>query len=209
MAYEYYILEDGERQGPYTFNELTVMNLDIHTRILSPLADTWQDACDLPEFYPYFESQGIYLPTGDNIASFGWRFLAWIIDYFLLIFLASFIVNALVLKGIIPAIPLPADALKASPRVLFIIQLAFIIPLIIYNTVCEVSPMKGSIGKKICRLVVVDIDGMGLTFANALLRSFGKAISVFLLYTGFLTIFFTEHKQALHDQLARTYVVKL
>jgi len=69
--------------------------------------------------------------------------------------------------------------------------------------------MKGSIGKKICRLVVVDIDGMGLTFVNALLRSFGKAISVFLLYIGFVTIFFTEHKQALHDQLARTYVVKL
>jgi len=55
----------------------------------------------------------------------------------------------------------------------------------------------------------VDIDGAGLTYLNALLRSLGKAISIFLFYIGFLSIFFTEHRQALHDQLARTYVVKL
>ncbi len=209
MAQEYYILEDGEQQGPYTFNELTAMDLDIHTRILSPLGDTWEDACDLPEFYPYFESRGIYLPTGDNLASFGWRFLAWVIDYFLISVLASFVAKVLITQGIIRSFTSYSAILKASPRELFIMQLSFIIPLIIYNTVCEASPMKGSIGKKICRLVVVDINGMGLTFINALLRSFGKAISVFLLYIGFVTIFFTEHKQALHDQLARTYVVKL
>jgi len=209
MAHEYYILEEGGQQGPYTFNELTAMDLDIHTRILSPLADTWADACDLPELYPYFESRGIHLPTGDNLASFGWRFLAWIIDYIILSFLASFVAKALIVRGIIPAFTTYSAILKASPRELFIMQLSFIIPLIIYNALCEASPMKGSIGKKLCRLVVVDIDGMGLTFFNALLRSFGKAISVFLLYIGFVTIFFTEHKQALHDQLARTYVVKL
>ena len=209
MAHEYYILEDGVQQGPYTFHELTAMDLDIHTRVLSPQAEKWEDACDLPELYPYFESRGIYLPTGDNLASFGWRFLAWVIDYFLISFLASFIVNALIANGVVHAMSSYATLLKASPRELFIVQLSFIIPLIIYNTVCEASPMKGSIGKKICRLVVVDIDGMGLTFVNALLRSFGKSISVFLLYIGFITIFFTEHKQALHDQLAKTYVVKL
>ena len=209
MAHEYYILEDGVQQGPYTFHELTAMDLDIHTRVLSPQAEKWEDACDLPELYPYFESRGIYLPTGDNLASFGWRFLAWVIDYFLISFLASFIVNALIANGVVHAMSSYATLLKASPRELFIVQLSFIVPLIIYNTVCEASPMKGSIGKKLCRLVVVDIDGMGLTFVNALLLSFGKSISVFLLYIGFITIFFTEHKQALHDQLAKTYVVKL
>ena len=209
MAHEYYILEEGVQQGPYTFHELTAMDLDIHTRVLSPQAENWEDACDLPELYPYFESRGIYLPTGDNLASFGWRFLAWVIDYFLISLLASFIVNALIANGVVHAMSSYATLLKASPRELFIVQLSFIIPLIIYNTVCEASPMKGSIGKKLCRLVVVDIDGMGLTFVNALLRSFGKSISVFLLYIGFITIFFTEHKQALHDQLAKTYVVKL
>ena len=209
MAHEYYILEDGVQQGPYTFHELTAMDLDIHTRVLSPQTENWEDACDLPELYPYFESRGIYLPTGDNLASFGWRFLAWVIDYFLISLLASFIVNALIANGVVHAMSSYATLLKASPRELFIVQLSFIVPLIIYNTVCEASPMKGSIGKKLCRLVVVDIDGMGLTFVNALLRSFGKSISVFLLYIGFITIFFTEHKQALHDQLAKTYVVKL
>jgi uncharacterized RDD family membrane protein YckC len=208
MTNDYYILVDGEQSGPFSYDELTEMELDVHTRVLSPLADTWQDACDLPEFYPYFESRGIYLPTGDNLASFGWRFLAWIFDYLVVSYLTSFVVKVLVLQNVIPVVQ-SYEALLKAPRVLLILQLSFSITLILYNSICEVSPLKGSIGKKLCRLVVVDIDGMGLSYLNALLRSAGKAISIFFLYTGFLSIFFTEHRQALHDMLAKTYVVKL
>jgi uncharacterized RDD family membrane protein YckC len=208
MTNDYYILVDGEQSGPFSYDELTEMELDVHTRVLSPLADTWQDACDLPEFYPYFESRGIYLPTGDNLASFGWRFLAWIFDYLVVSYLTSFVVKVLVLQNVIPVVQ-SYEALLKAPRVLLILQLSFSLTLILYNSICEASPLKGSIGKKLCRLVVVDIDGMGLSYLNALLRSAGKAISIFFLYTGFLSIFFTEHRQALHDMLAKTYVVKL
>ncbi|MDB4921876.1 RDD family protein [Mucilaginibacter sp.] len=208
MTNDYYILVDGEQSGPFSYDELTEMDLDIHTRVLSPLGDTWQDACDLPEFYPYFESRGIYLPTGDNLASFGWRFLAWIFDYLVVSYLTSFVVKVLVLKNVIPVVQ-SYEALLKAPRVLLILQLSFSLTLILYNSICEASPLKGSIGKKLCRLVVVDINGMGLSYLNSLLRSAGKAISIFFLYTGFLSIFFTEHRQALHDMLAKTYVVKL
>ncbi|MGZ3872778.1 MAG: RDD family protein [Mucilaginibacter sp.] len=209
MDNSYYILEDGEQRGPFSFDELTARDLEIHERILSPLADTWQDACDLPELYPYFEARGIYFPTGDNLASFGWRFAAYVIDYVILSFAMSFIYRALASYGIMPAMRSYDDWLKAPPGDLLLMQLFFSLTLIIYNSICEASPMKGSIGKKICRLVVVDVDGVGLSYLNALGRSAGKAISVFLFYGGFLSIFFTEHRQALHDQLARTYVVKL
>lgn len=209
MNNQYYILEDGEQSGPFSYNELIKMDLDIHTRILSPLADTWQDACDLPEFYPYFEARGIYLPTGDNLASFGWRFLAWIIDYFILSFVISFIFRALAARGVIPYLQSYNELLKATPGQLLFMQLIFAITLIIYNSICEASPMQGSFGKKLCRLVVVDIDGERLSYLNALLRSIGKAISVFIIYLGFLSILFTEHRQAVHDMLAKTYVVKL
>jgi uncharacterized RDD family membrane protein YckC len=208
MNNQYYILVDNEQSGPFSYDELTEMDIDVHTRILSPLAESWQDACDLPEFYPYFESRGIYLPTGDNLASFGWRFLAWIFDYLVVSYLTSFVVKVLVLQKVIPVIQ-SYEALMKEPRVLLILQISFSLTLILYNSICEASPMKGSIGKKFCRIVVVDIDGMRLSYLNALLRSAGKAVSILILYTGFLSIFFSEHRQALHDMLAKTYVVKL
>ncbi|MCR8558749.1 RDD family protein [Mucilaginibacter sp. BJC16-A38] len=209
MEHVYYILEDNEQLGPFSIDEVMQMDLDIHTRILSPLADTWQDACDLPEFYPYFEARGIYLPTGDNLASFAWRLVAWIIDYIILTIVLSFILSAMAERGIIHILKSYDDFVKAPRSELLLMQLVFGITLIIYNSVCEASSLQGSLGKKVCKLVVVDIDGQRLSFVNAFLRSFGKAISIFIVYLGFVSILFTEHRQALHDMLAKTYVVKL
>ena len=80
--------------------------------------------------------------------------------------------------------------------------------LIVYNMIGEASPMRGSLGKRICRLAVVDADGQGLTVLNALVRSFGRVVSLFFSGIGFVSIFFTEHKQALHDLVAKTYVIR-
>jgi len=209
MSCDYYILEDGEQTGPFSFDELTDIGLEIHTRILSTLTDEWQDACDLPEFYPYFEAHGIYFPTGDNLASFGWRFGAYAIDLVILYFISGFIFSILAARGITFKVQSVEDVLKLSVTQLLELQLISSLPLIIYNSVCEASPMKGSVGKKICRLVVVDIDGVSLSYLNALVRSIGKAFSVAIFYIGFLNIFWSEHRQALHDYLAKTYVVKL
>lgn len=55
----YYIAEEGGQRGPFTLDELMELEIDIHSRILSPEAEVWQDACDLPELYPYFEAIGL------------------------------------------------------------------------------------------------------------------------------------------------------
>ena len=208
MTEGYFILEDGDQKGPFTLDELTGKEIDIHSRILSPLADTWQDACDLPELYPYFEAQGIYFPTGDNLASFGWRLLAYVVDYIILSVLMDFILKILALRGITFKIQSYTALLKLPIAELLTLQLITSITLVIYNAICEASPMKGSVGKKVFKMVVVDVDGVSQNFLNALLRSIGKAFSIFFFYMGFLSIFFTEHRQALHDLLAKTYVVK-
>ncbi len=214
MDNKYYILEDGEQTGPYTFDELTEMELNIHTRVLSPLTGIWEDACDLPELYPYFESQGIYLPTGDNLASFGWRLLAYIIDYVVLSFLIEYVFILLASQGInvqLQAISNIDALMKLSPDEMKGLQVIVLVVLavnVIYNSICEASPMRGSFGKRLCKLVVVDIDGVRLSYLNALLRSIGKALSIFFGYLGFISILFTEHKQAVHDLIAKTYVVK-
>jgi uncharacterized RDD family membrane protein YckC len=208
MGSGYYISEDGEQKGPFTLGELMELEIDIHSRILSPEAETWQDACDLPELYEYFEALGVYFPTGDNLATFGWRLLAYVIDYFILAFVMNFELKILAMNGMSIQLKSYADIIKMPVSQMFTLQLITSVTLVIYNTICEASPMKGSIGKKVFKMVVVDVDGMGMTFLNALLRSFGKTVSIFFFYLGFASIFFTEHKQAIHDLLAKSYVVK-
>ena len=209
MSHDYYILEDGEQTGPFTFDELTDIGLEIHTRVLSTLTNEWQDACDLPEFYPYFESHGIYFPTGDNLASFWWRLLAFLIDYVIVSILLTILLMLAIQFGLTIKIPTVPDILKFSFIERLRFTLVIYLALIIYNSIGEASSMEGSIGKRLCRLVVVNIDGERLSYSKALLRSVGKAVSLFIDGLGFLSIFWSEHRQALHDYIAKTYVVKL
>ena len=208
MINTYFVLEEGEQRGPFTMDELTEMGLEIHTRLLSTTTNTWHDACDLPEFYEYFESIGIYFPTGDNFASFGWRLLAYAVDYVILSVLLNVVFKVLASYGITFHLRSYNDFFKLPVTEILLLQLITSVTLIIYNSICEASVMRGSLGKRLCGLVVVDIEGMRLTYLNALLRSVGKALSIFLLYGGFLSILFSEHRQALHDYWANTYVVK-
>jgi uncharacterized RDD family membrane protein YckC len=201
MTDAYYILEDGEQKGPFTFDELIEMDLDIHTRVLSPLDDTWQDACDLPEFFPYFEAQGIHFPTEDNLATFWWRMLAYIIDSVLMILVFEFIISICASNGKTFNLQSTTD--------MIILEAIYYAMSIIYNTLCEASAWEGSLGKKFCKLVVVDADGMGLTYVNALSRNLSKILSNFFFGIGFLSVLWNDHRQAWHDQIAKTYVVKL
>ncbi len=201
MNFDYYILKNGEQTGPFTFEELVDKRPDIHTSILSTENNEWQDACDLPELYDYFWSRGIYFPTVDNFAPFPWRLLAYIIDTVLLAVLLEFVLELLAQHGH-KYNPQSLTDLTVVSAILAGLQL-------IYYTGCEATPMKGTLGKKLCRLVVVDADGVGLNFFRALTRAFGKIISQQIFYFGFFSVLFSEHKQAMHDYMAKSYVVKL
>lgn len=208
MNEQYFILVDGEQAGPYTFNELVEKEPDLHTRVMAPSADTWQDACDVPELFEYFRGMGYHFPTEDNLASYWWRLLAFAIDLLLMSFVISFILPILNQKGILHINLTSFDPYKTSVHDVTVIQVLFNLLLLLYNAGCEASSMKGSLGKKACGLVVVDQDGEGLKFGTALLRSFGKVLSIYFWGLGTLSIFWTEGKQALHDIIAKTYVVR-
>jgi len=207
----YLILEDGEQTGPFTLEEVIEKEPDLHTRILSPNETAWKDACDLPELYEYFLSLGVDFPTEDNLASFWIRLLAFVIDMFLLSIVINIIMAVLTPNSILSSIQ-KYNSLEAFSKMpanqLLILQITVNSILIVYNMICEASPMRGSVGKRICRLAVVDADGQGLTILNALVRSFGRVVSLFFWGIGFISIFFTEHKQALHDLVAKTYVIR-
>ncbi|MDO3640474.1 RDD family protein [Mucilaginibacter sp. L3T2-6] len=199
MSYAYYIIKDGQEKGPYTFNELIRLHLEINTRVRSPMAANWEDACDVPELSSYFESLGIYFPTKSNLASFWWRLLAYIIDFFIIEVSTYFVLDQLARSGVID---------PNSPKGLLLALVIFQGVIILYNTICEITPMKGSIGKRICRLVVVDIDGSGIGFFRAFKRNLYKILSRLFFYLGFLRVLWDEHRQAWHDEFVKVYVVR-
>lgn len=67
-----------------------------------------------------------------------------------------------------------------------------------------------TLGKKLLNLRVVTTEYQPLSFGRAFLREvIGKFISTVLLFIGFLWVAWDEKKQALHDKLAGTYVIKM
>lgn len=72
-----------------------------------------------------------------------------------------------------------------------------------------ISKLGAGLGKLVCGLRIVRLDGSLLTYKNALFREFiAKIASNALLGLGYYWIFKTPQKQAWHDSLAGTYVVK-
>jgi len=76
----------------------------------------------------------------------------------------------------------------------------------IYFVLFEISNWQGTIGKKLLKIKVTDINGQRITFKKATIRIFSKFLSAQLLI-GYIMIFFTSKKQGLHDLIAKTLVI--
>ena len=57
-------------------------------------------------------------------------------------------------------------------------------------------------------VLAAGLEGKRISFLRALGRNLGKIISAVILLIGYVMAAFTERKQALHDKLADTLVVK-
>ena len=77
-----------------------------------------------------------------------------------------------------------------------------------YYGIFESSPARGTLGKMALGLYVGDIHGDPITFRRAVWRNWLKVVSWLTLGTGFLLAGFTPRKQALHDLLAGTLVLR-
>jgi uncharacterized RDD family membrane protein YckC len=78
----------------------------------------------------------------------------------------------------------------------------------LYEAFMLSSEWQATVGKRAMGLAVTGIDGGRISFARATGRHFAKYISAFLLGIGFIMAAFTAKKQALHDMIAETLVVK-
>ena len=140
-------------------------------------------------------------PTGELVyATFSQRFAASFVD--------GIICNVLgALVGV--AVGIAVAATRSSPAVIntaapFLgVGIAFL-----YFAVLESSEHQATWGKRLIGLRVTDLDGGRISFGRATGRFFAKFVSYLTLFIGFLMQPFTKRKQALHDILAGTLVVK-
>ena len=87
-------------------------------------------------------------------------------------------------------------------------ELILVVIAILYHAFMESSKYQASFGKLALELKVTDAEGEKLHFAKALLRNASKIISSITVFVGYLMAGMTTRKQALHDIIAHTLVVK-
>ncbi len=144
-----------------------------------------------------------------KFAGFWLRFLAIIIDG---IFISFVVIGAEVIVSQLSGVNLdlrtsgasrlqlgPALAIKALVRTLIHW---------LYWAGMEASRRQATLGKMALGLKVTDLEGEPISFARATGRYFGKYISARILGIGFMMAGWTAKKQALHDLMAGTLVVR-
>jgi uncharacterized RDD family membrane protein YckC len=78
----------------------------------------------------------------------------------------------------------------------------------IYEAAMESSSKQATVGKMALALKVTDLEGQRISFARATGRHFAKYVSGMILGIGYIMAGFTERKQALHDMIAGTLVIR-
>jgi uncharacterized RDD family membrane protein YckC len=78
----------------------------------------------------------------------------------------------------------------------------------LYYALMESSAQSATLGKMAVGIRVTDLEGARISFGRATGRYFGKFVSAIILMIGFIMAAFTQRKQALHDLMAGTLVIK-
>jgi uncharacterized RDD family membrane protein YckC len=160
--------------------------------------------------------------TTTAYAGFGIRLVALIIDWIVIGVLQAFVfVPVLTVLGLGFATGLSGmesgegvsdaqaagmiGALIAGFASLWILTTAICL---LYFAIMESSKAQATLGKMAVGIKVTDMNGDRISFGKGLLRSIGKQISAMIMCIGYLIAAFTEKKQALHDMIASTLVLK-
>ncbi len=158
--------------------------------------------------------------SSTTYAGFWLRFVAFVIDYIIVQVVQSFVllpIFAALGFGFATAPGLFDDSMSTEEVVGIIAAIASVASVtilitisiqVLYFSLMESSKYQGTVGKIALGLVVTDANGGKLDFGKALLRNLGKIVSSMIFGIGYIMAGFTEKKQALHDMIASTLVVK-
>lgn len=134
-------------------------------------------------------------------AGFWLRLVAIMVDGFLIFLLQAILGLLLVLIG--------GDSFNLHGPMSLLLQgfttLLSLFYWVFFTGYCGQTP-----GKMLLRIRVIRTDGGEIGYTKAFYREvIGKFISGLIFLIGYLMVAFDDQKQALHDRMARTYVVKL
>jgi uncharacterized RDD family membrane protein YckC len=178
--------------------------------------------CDSKSTFNSFkimENLSSYAAVPTNYASFGRRLVAIIIDYILIGAVQFIIIGPILgLLGIGAAANVEsfqnmdetqalgmASAMAGAGILLQAIGLAVSGT---YFILMESSERQATVGKLAMGIKVTDLNGQRITRMAAFIRFIGKIVSGIILLIGYIMAAFTEKKQALHDIIANTLVLK-
>jgi len=150
-------------------------------------------------------------------AGFWLRAVAYLIDGLIMGIVAVPLIIALaVLTGASAAIHgLSEDnaeqALAGASFAMFLIVMVMVLlgGMWLYYALTESSAWQGTVGKKVLGLIVTDMNGQRITFARATGRYFSRFVTGLVpLMFGYILAGITAKKQALHDMIASTLVLR-
>lgn len=148
-------------------------------------------------------TQKLYQPSNYfDYANFGIRFGAYLID--IVIFT---IIQYALSFGFVYILSEFFHVRKEETAIFWLVILNIIL-VYRYFIKPEASSWQGTIGKKMVGIKVTDLNGYRISEANAVGRYFGKLLSTLLIFIGWLMPLWTDKKQALHDMVASTLVIK-
>ena len=173
-----------------------------------------QPAAQPPQAWP--QPPGVVAPPLPY-AGFWKRFFAYLIDALILdaVALVVFGVVFLVIGGgaLLSGNKSIGDFAAAMTgfAILLLVLLFFglIVAVWLYFAKMESSPSQATIGKRVMGIYVTDLQGQRLSFGKATARFFSKIITGLIpLGIGYIMAGFTEKRQALHDIIAGTLVMR-
>jgi uncharacterized RDD family membrane protein YckC len=146
------------------------------------------------------------------------RFVAYLVDGLILSIPAGIVIVmvflfsgiSLILRRTPPSDPREVLAFFMSILLMFLPAI-FLIVIVewLYFAGMESSARQATLGKSLMSLRVTDIEGQRISFGHATGRFLAKFIDRFIPFAiGFIMAAFTEKKQALHDLIAGTLVLK-
>jgi uncharacterized RDD family membrane protein YckC len=163
------------------------------------------------------ENVSAFTSAPTNYASFGRRFVALIIDA-LVLGLVIGPIMAIIGVGAMSGVDTSnledmsdAEATGMAGGIMamsFGFQLVLIVVQGVYFVLMESSAKQGTLGKMAMGIKVTDMNGNRITTKMAIFRFIGRIVSGAILMIGYLMAAFTDKKQALHDMIANTLVLK-
>jgi len=159
--------------------------------------------------------------NSQHYASFGSRLLAYILDAFVLQLLQIIVIIPFLLSLGFDFVDVPFDweAYDQYDEAFFTdlglwidqarpLIFAGFIAQTLYFSLLESSHLQASLGKLVLGIKVVDQQGARLDFLYCLVRNMSKFLSSLIFMLGYLVATVTKNKQALHDLIAGSYVIR-